>query len=65
MPGWYKGDLVVVSFVFCHFLCQISSNVRDVENGTRRTRRAKGSIFFASPQTVFFTLVLCFLVVAY
>ena len=66
MPGWYKGDGVVVSFVFCHFLCQISSSVRAVENGTRRrTRRAEGNIFTCLPQTVFFTFVVSFLVVAY
>ena len=64
MPGWYKGDGVVVSFVFCHFLCQISSSVRAVENGTRRTRKAKGSIF-TSPRAVFFTFVVSSLVVAF
>ena len=63
MPGWYKGYGVVVSFVFCHFLCQISSSVRAAENGTRRrTRRAEGNIFTSFPQTVF-TFVLSFLVV--
>ena len=51
MPGWYKGEGVVVSFVFCHFLCQISSSVRAAENGTRRrTRRmAEGNIFTSFP----------------
>ena len=68
MPGWYKrGDGVVVSFVFCHFLCQISSSVRPlVENGTRRRRtrrRVEGNIFTTFPQTVLLNFAVSNLVV--
>ena len=53
MPGWYKVEGavlnkvegVVLSFVFSHFLCQISSRVSAFDNGRMRTSRAKGSIF--------------------
>ena len=55
MPGWYKvegvvlnkveGVVVVLSFVFSHFLCQISSRVSAFVNGRMRNSRARGSIF--------------------
>ena len=55
MPGWYKvegvvlnkveGVVVVLSFVFSHFLCQISSRVSALDNGRMSTSRVKGCIF--------------------
>ena len=45
MPGWYKVEVVVLSFVFSHFLCQISSRVSALDNGRMRTSKDKGSIF--------------------
>ena len=71
MPGWYKVEGVVLnkvegvvlSFVFSHFLCQISSRVSVLDNGRRRTSRARGSIFCFSWDV--FASLASFLVVAF
>ena len=71
MPGWYKVEgvvlnkveVLVLSFVFSHFLCQISSRVSALDKGRMRTSRAMGSIFGFSWDV--FAFLASFLVVAF